>query len=61
MDEGLQKPKDIRTITPEDGGSRITLACGHRLWIALAPQDLGPRMYCSWCLDRLLQQVRNRA
>jgi hypothetical protein len=57
-DETLAEPKDIIGMQLEDGGSRVTLECGHVIWVASEP--VGDRLYCGACLDDLLQQVRQR-
>jgi hypothetical protein len=59
-DERLAWPKDILSMEPEDGGSRVTLRCGHMIWVALEPIYLGGKMYCCQCLGELLEQVRQK-
>jgi hypothetical protein len=61
-DETLAEPKDIISMQLEDGGSRVTLECGHVIWVALEPVYLSGRnlFYCGACLGDLLQQVRQR-
>jgi hypothetical protein len=58
VDETLLERRQIVKFEDDDGGSRITLACGHVIWAAIEPVYQGGSMYCAECLHTLLEQVR---
>jgi hypothetical protein len=52
--------REIISIEPDDGGSKITLACEHMIWCALEPVYQGGKMYCSICLHEFLERLRKQ-
>ena len=55
LDETLLAPRKVlRTVPCEDGGWLVDLACGHQIWIPLAPSQIE----CGQCLQKLVDQIR---
>jgi len=50
----------VASIEPDGGGSLVTLSCGHVLWCAIAPAEIGTlkTVYCAMCLCNYLDSRR---
>lgn len=58
IDKSLTEPREIVYMVPDDGGSIITLACGHVIWCALEPVYAAGKMYCAACVHEFLDQLK---
>jgi hypothetical protein len=52
--------REIRSMEPDNGGSRITLECGHVIWCVLEPVYEGGKMYCAICLHDFLERLKTQ-
>ncbi len=58
IDSSLALPREIVSMEPDNGGSRITLACGHVVWSPIDPIYDG-KMYCAICVHQMLDQIKS--
>jgi hypothetical protein len=58
IERELVEPRAIVNMEPDDGGSIITLACGHVIWSTLEPVYSAGKMYCAICVNEFVEQLR---